>query len=432
MHNRLFVLLFFTNLLGLKAQIEKQKPRVSKLDFSYSFGYQHVRMQDINKYYLDSFAIPAGLFTKNVHHTFYRNLQFNYQFNRFFGLGFMMKSDLASLSHTSPGYLTDEVGNILDTFQFDNALIFRNRTIGLQANFDVTHLLESKGKIRPDTWRLNLISGASVNFMNVILHSSSPFYQHDYEYYAPRIGGFAQVKVSYPIIRFKTSHVRLGFNLGYQYAKSTVLMSSMSNWIVMGEHPMTADFSGFNAGIGLTLEVPNRPYNKQNPSPSRNAIYLDVLGQSLYGGLIYERTLNIESTRTQRSLAGGILFLNRNPWDYIRVVSVPISYNTTFDFNRTKNLPHKLELGLGITALAIKGFESGSTTDDQFLFPSVRLGYCYHSYHNGLLFKATLTPALAGLTREIIGDERFTYFGSAAFFDRVVMPWIGISIGKTF
>lgn len=426
-----FLFLLFSNQI-LNAQATNEKTKVSRWSVSYSLGYQHLKMGDINRYYLDTFAIPNNLFKQNIRHSMYRNLELSYQFSKYLGIGFSVKSNEQSIEHVSPIYFMDDLGNITDTIYSNNELGVRNNSFGIFAQLDCGKLMDhlAKRDVMKE-WQMQLLAGATLNTMYVNLSTSSSVYNHENKYFAPSIGWNSQVKISYPILKWKSSQLRLGLTLGYQYAKTKQLRTDAADWIVLGTYPITADFSGFNAGIGLSCEINHRK-KQGDVSPSKNAIYLDVFGQSTYGSLVYERILNVESTRIQHAISLGFMRLNRSPWDYLGVFSIPVAYNAYFDFNRTKNSPNKLELGFGITALGIAQYDYEPARKEQYLYPSLRIGYVYHSYRNGLLFKATFTPLLPGLVRQEYAGIHYTNFGSAGFFDRRVMPWIGISIGKTF
>ena len=414
-----------------QAQVDQPVARISKFEISYSLGYQHLRMGDINRYYLDTFAIPNNLFSQNIRHSLYRNLDLSYRFNNGIGFGFSVKTNEQSIEHESPIYFIDNLGNVT-TIYSNNQLSVRNNSFGIFARIDCGKLIDhfSKRSVMKD-WQLHLMAGATLNTMYVNLSSNSSVYNHENNYFEPAIGWNSQVKMSYPIIRGRSSQLRLGLTLGYQHAKTNPLRTDAADWVVLGKYPITADFSGFNAGLGLSYQI-NHDRKKIPSSPSKNALYLDVFGQSTYGSLVFEHILNVESTSVQHALSLGFMRLNRIPWDYLGVVSIPLAYNAYFDFNRTKNSPSKLELGFGITALGITQFDIAPIRKEQYLYPSLRIGYCYHSYRSGLLFKATFTPLLPGFVRNEYSGIHYTNFGSAGFFDRPVMPWIGLSIGKTF
>lgn len=434
MNKVILCLLFFFTSLTFEAQVEKSKSRISKLDFSYVPGYQHVRMENFNRYYLDTFAKPNDIFVRNIRHAFSRNFQLSYHFSDYFGIGMMAKTDLFQMDHSSPTFITDDLGTITDTFLTKNQLTFRRGSIGLFGTFDLGNYVHKKtNQSFFKNWQASVIGGASIDLYNIELGSTSDFFSHNYLYFAPCIGGFTQLKINYPIFSKKFTEMRLGFNLGYQFSKTKTLRTDQSgDWIVYGKYPINADFSGINLGLGLSISLTDHHYSNRHTHLSKNALYLDVFGQSTYGSFIYERILNVESTRVQHAFSAGFMRLNRIPWDYLGVLSIPLAYNAYFDFNRTKNKPSKLELGFGLTALGITSFDYDPNQKTQFLYPSLRFGYCYHSYHSGLLFKATFTPLLPGFVREEFMSGHETFFGSAGFFDEYVMPWVGLSIGKTF
>ncbi len=423
----------------LTAQTTTEKKKVPRLSFDYTSGYQHLKMKDVNQFYLDSFAMKYQLFDQHIHSAYSRTFQVQYQISPLIGLGIQTKFDHARIANDSPLYVIDSVGNILNTITSHNELSAKNLGIGFFASLNGVELIQRiTGKLMSQDFKMDVQIGTAYHFGDVTLTQSSIYLVDAHPTKAKTLGGNIQLKLSYPLLKSRTSTLRLKMTLGYQYAHTQTLQyfpkSNFGNndWIVQGKYPITADFSGFNAGLGLSYEIQHRS-KQELVLLSRNALYLDIFGQSLYGALMYERIQNAESTGVQHGLAAGIMFLNRIPWDYLRVFTLPLSYSAYFDFNRTKNSPHKLELGCGLNFLALRHFESTSASREQYLFPSVRIGYCYHSYHNGLLFKATFTPALAGFVRDNFGtDQMSTYFGSAAFFDNRAFPWVGLSIGKTF
>jgi len=87
-----------------------------------------------------------------------------------------------------------------------------------------------------------------------------------------------------------------------------------------------------------------------------------------------------------------------------------------------------LELGFGISGLHLINKEDNHKRNESYLYPSLRIGYRYHSMENGLFFRTTFTPALPGLEF----SDGYVWYGSAAIFGQRFMPWAGISIGKTF
>lgn len=336
-------------------------------------------------------------------------MQLNYRLTPLLSIGTQLKVDQAS---------------VVDRFTV------LNRSISITGQLDGMALLQKLlRKPIKDDWDLQLQAGLSYNIMQIKRFSTTMFWCYLPEpwYYANRIGGSAQVKLSYPIFKGSNAKWRLGLSVGYQYAQSKEV--SEYEQYVSGkiQKAVTLGFSGFNSGLSLTCEI-NKLQSKKLAGPSKNAIYVDLLGQSLYGAVMYERSLNVSSNGVQHSIAGGFFSLNYVPWEERnhRMFSFPLSYNAAFDFNKTKNLPNKLELGIGVTGFLFKEFGSSEKYRSQQVCPSIRIGYTYHSYRNGLLFKATMTPVLLGINRSVSNGKQYKSNGTYVF------PMFGISIGKTF
>ncbi len=387
---------------------EFEQARFSRFNINLSSGYQRVDMNDLNAFYGDTFFVSSKDY-EPLHHAFYKALQLNYRLTPMLSIGTQLKVDQASM---------------VDRFTV------LNRSISIRGQLDGMALLQKLlRKPIKDDWDLQLQAGLSYNIMQIKRYSTTMFWCYIPEpwYYANRIGGSAQVKLSYPIFKGSNTQWRLGLSVGYQYAQSKVV--SEYEQYVSGkiQKAVTLGFSGINSGLSLTCEI-NKRQPKKLVGPSKNAIYVDLLGQSLYGAVMYERSLNVSSNGVQHSIAGGYFSLNYVPWVEMnhRMFSFPLSYNASFDFNKTKNLPNKLELGIGVTTFLIKEFGTSEKYRSQEVCPSIRIGYTYHSYCNGLLFKATMTPVVLGIAHTVNNGTRFPSNGIYVF------PMFGISIGKTF
>ncbi len=379
-----------------------------KYDITLNSGYQRIDMKDLNAFYEDSFLVYSKEY-KPLHHAFYQALQCNYRLSPMLSIGTQLKVDQASV--------TDRFAVL-------------NRSIAVTGQLDGMVLLRKLiHKPIKNDWNLQVQAGLSYNVMQIKRYSTTLFWCYLPEpwFYSNRIGGNAQVKLSYPIMKCKNAQWRIGLSIGYQFAQSKELSyyePYASNQI---QKTVSLGFSGFNSGLSLTCQF-NKRHSTEFVGPSKNAIYVDILGQSIYGAVMYERSLNVSSNGVQHSIAGGYLYLNYIPWEPMnhRMFSFPLSYNASFDFNKTKNLPNKLELGIGVTTSLLKEFGTSEKFRSQEVRPSIRIGYAYHSYRNGLLFKATLTPSFLGINRTVANGQRYTSNGT------YVVPLFGISIGKTF
>ena len=408
MKKYLLTLLFSVSVLLIFAQ-ESKPGRFSNLDITLNSGYQRVDMKDLNAFYGDSYFVSPKTY-EPLHHAFYKALQVNYRLTPKLSIGSQLKVDQASV---------------------EDRFTVLNRSIAVTCQLDGMALVQKLiRKPIKDDWDLQLQAGLSYNIMQ-IKESVPPYFWScipEPWYYSARLGGNAQVKLSYPILKGTNAQWRLGLSVGYQYVQSKVVSEYNDYTSNLIQKPITLGFSGFNSGVSLSCEIKKRQSNQFLDS-SKNAIYVDLLGQSLFGAVMYERTLNVTSNGVQHSIAGGYFSFNQVPWssENRRMHTIPIAYNASFDFNKNKNLPNKLELGIGVTASFVKGYGSSDKYKSQEISPSIRIGYVYHSYRNGLLFKATMTPVLLGINRSVSNGERFTSNGTT-----YVLPMFGISIGKTF
>lgn len=185
---------------------------------------------------------------------------------------------------------------------------------------------------------------------------------------------------------------------------------------------------------------------------ARNSIYAEILGQSLYYSLNYDR-IHLESSRSKTSFTiGGCLV----PVTDFFTTAGSFSYN----YLRGKR-NHYLELGIGITGMQLVSgnvTSSYTTTNDQgqeitqstlgsstnyFLFLTPKIGYRFQQLDGGFFGRLTLTPPVGLISyygpfqaynnpNINSGGEYLLLFKEAAFFPTVIFPWAGLSVGYTF
>ncbi|MDP1803377.1 MAG: hypothetical protein Q8L81_18585 [Bacteroidota bacterium] len=153
----------------------------------------------------------------------------------------------------------------------------------------------------------------------------------------------------------------------------------------------------------------------------RNSLFLEVGGQGGFYSIGYDRILEINGKiRHTSSIGLSYLFFGVGSKTNLRpqIFSLPYSNNIVF-----KN---GFELGIGATILLYTEtrtsyYHGGSSTNtdiNPYLFAVPRIGYRYQKNTGGVFFRAALTP----LIKLISGDPSFYR----------VLPWGGISIGKSF
>lgn len=173
----------------------------------------------------------------------------------------------------------------------------------------------------------------------------------------------------------------------------------------------------------------------------RNTIYLEAFGQGLFNSLTYDRLLNVDHN-VKHSISSGITLI---PTTETFVFGLPISYN--FLIGKTA---HKLEFGVGLTGLFLRenGINSVELYDDEngvaqvytyvghrnnfYTYFTPKIGYRFQKSDGGIFFRASFTPAIAGVNYEspikggynsLLVKTGPSYFKRAAFFDNAFMPW---------
>jgi hypothetical protein len=180
---------------------EQQHVQAPKYNITLNSGYQRMDMKDLNDFYGDTFFVSSKVY-EPLHHAFYKALQLNYRLTPLLSIGTQLKVDQAS---------------VMDRFTV------LNRSISITGQLDGMALLQKLlRKPIKDDWDLQLQAGLSYNIMQIKRYSTTMFWCYFPEpwYYANRIGGSAQVKLSYPIFKGSNTQWRLGLSVGYQYAQS--------------------------------------------------------------------------------------------------------------------------------------------------------------------------------------------------------------------
>jgi len=182
----------------------------------------------------------------------------------------------------------------------------------------------------------------------------------------------------------------------------------------------------------------------------RNSVYLEAFGQGMYNSLSFDRLYHTDK-KIKTSFSAGLTSLLIPE---LFVLAAPVSYNLLFG---EKN--HHLELGLGFTIMSFEsrtieahasyiGYNNTPMEDpytgysyDFYTYFTPKVGYRFQKPGGGIFFRATLTPAIAGINRlgntkggnhDVVQPHRMEYFSRTVLFDHPVLPWVGISIGWTF
>ena len=135
----------------------------------------------------------------------------------------------------------------------------------------------------------------------------------------------------------------------------------------------------------------------------KNDIYLEALGNGLFGSVNYERQL---TKAPGLGVRVGIGFYSENAF----YITIPVGVNYLFPLKSDKSF---IDAGLGVTWTQIDGKlfgDSKRSDENNFVNFIPSIGYRRHTTHN-VMWRISLTPVI----------NKYTF-----------VPWIGISIGKRF
>lgn len=140
----------------------------------------------------------------------------------------------------------------------------------------------------------------------------------------------------------------------------------------------------------------------------RQDIYLEIVGSQLLGtGVMYEYVGPLQGQH-KYAIGAGLGFALESTTDegpnYAGLFQPGFSYL----YGQT----HHLEIGAGI----IMGTSFSDAGSSGFL-PVGRLGYRYRPHDKGWMYRITLNPV---------------YFHKFVFEDNVILPFLGVSIGRSF
>ncbi len=135
----------------------------------------------------------------------------------------------------------------------------------------------------------------------------------------------------------------------------------------------------------------------------RNDIYLEALGNGLFGSVNYERQLTKAPGLGARI---GVGFYSEKAF----YLTIPVGINYLFPLKSDKSF---IDAGLGATWTQIDGklfSNNKNSNDNNFVSFIPSIGYRRHTAKN-IMWRVSLTPVI----------NKYTF-----------VPWIGASIGKRF
>lgn len=164
--------------------------------------------------------------------------------------------------------------------------------------------------------------------------------------------------------------------------------------------------------IGFLNLVSFGQYGDPGKFTNKNAIYLELLGSGLFYSINYDRILWEKSNVAMSARIGASYIPVSEFWDF-NTFGFPI------ECSFLKGRRNYLEIGSSV--LIQQNFYGGTSSKSLIAFG--RIGYRYQKKNGGTMFRIALTPFVA----IIYDDENRLQEGFLP-----VLPWVGISIGRSF
>lgn len=175
---------------------------------------------------------------------------------------------------------------------------------------------------------------------------------------------------------------------------------------------------------GIPPELGESTHHVPFVTPSKNALYAELLGNGFAYSLNYERLIysdDMVGISTRIGIAPGFINLFTG-------FGLPLEANVTF----LRRKGHMAEAGPGFTWFYGKSRyrnekrELVTSSDYHVCDVTLRIGYKYCKPTGGFLFRAAFVPAFAVVSPPEVRSGSFFPFG------KTFTPWAGISVGYAF
>lgn len=231
-----------------------------KFNFEIGFGQNNFKMESINRYYMDSFAFQPHINLLHEHIRTGKQIHFNAAFNPsgLFDVGIYGTYQYGG----SKGFPVVTENNYWGfPIVYHRGCLELNTSafsFGISNTWYISHLL----KFQEKESNLNRLH------FGVELMAGYGFSKVDFDLYYPTFDEFEPVSSSHTANAFQGQFglkleydfiknpllTALGIRGGYQYFRTANVKNKLNQeWVVLGEHPINLDFSGFYFGVYLKL-----------------------------------------------------------------------------------------------------------------------------------------------------------------------------------
>ena len=229
-----------------------------KLSFEIGINKHNYLMENVNQFYIDSFASPKTGLNSKLGKGNGAYLLIKYQPHASFDFGGYINYQYTKAETKTELVFTDGFGDFLETHQGDYFLKANNISLGIASSIYVSHFLKFKES------KINMIQrlGISIEFdlgFGFSKASTGVFY-HTYRpasyfetFYSTDVNGQVLLKSEFEFLK-KPIFSSIGIKLGYQFSKTSPLHNLYDeSWASLKKYPINLDFSGLFFGAYMTF-----------------------------------------------------------------------------------------------------------------------------------------------------------------------------------
>lgn len=223
------------------------------LSFEFSYGVNHFNMENLNRFYIDSFAKKEniGLLKNHIKQGQQYYLSLNYRPIGLFDIGIYGGYQFGKSKHQPTISETDENGFLIQEHSADFEIKTKALLIGVSSTWYISHLLKFQDKenvLNRLHIGIELNTGIGFSSITAILQCETfPIVSNYGSFNSNNFHGQIGLKTEYNFTKspFLTT---LGIKAGYQYLKTKIVRDRYKNEWIVSSQPINLDFSGFYLG----------------------------------------------------------------------------------------------------------------------------------------------------------------------------------------
>lgn len=237
-----------------------------RLSFDFGYGVSAYKMEGLNRYFVDSFAVKNGQLEEGIQRGEQFMAALRFQPAGSFDVGVYGLYQFAQ-TEGRPTFTTfNETGTALEEVEWRYRLETQAVTLGLSASLFVSNLLKFHEKESYLLNRLHIATEFSGGYSLAFAHihvimppvsslTTQTAARHDVTRFDSRsFHGQVALKVAYDLVQ-SPLFTSIGFRFGYQILKTPVLKDRLDEeWVLASTaYPVQLDFSGFFGGVFVSF-----------------------------------------------------------------------------------------------------------------------------------------------------------------------------------